>query len=138
MTRGLAVDPGEKRLGLALSDETGAIAFPLRIFEHVSRMLDAALVLQIAGETGAEYIVIGQAIDSDGSLGSQARRAGKFAEAVKSLTNLPVILWDESGSTQAARAVRIEMKVSRRKRKGPIDDIAATIILQSYLDARVD
>jgi putative Holliday junction resolvase len=136
--RVLAVDPGEKRLGIAISDPTGTIARPLTVLRHVSRIIDAAEVARLAAENEAVRILIGQALDADGGLTAQARHAERFAEAVREQTNLPVELWDESGSTQAARASRIAMGVSRRKRSGHLDDIAATVILQSYLDANAN
>ena len=131
----LAVDPGEKRIGLAISDPTGMIANPLMIIRHVSRPVDAATIAQIAREQQASRIVIGQALDVDGRPTPQSRRAGRLAAAVRDQTDLPIELWDESGSTQAARSARIEMGVPRRKSRGHLDDLAATYILQTYLDA---
>lgn len=133
--RVLAVDPGEKRLGIAISDPTGTIARPLTVIKHISRMVDAATVTQLAKEQEAVRIVIGQALDAEGQLTPQAWRAARFAEAVSEQTDLPVELWDESGSTQAARSARIAMGVSRKKRAGHLDELAATVILQTYLDA---
>ncbi len=133
--RVMAVDPGEKRLGIAISDPTGTIARPLTVIKHVSRVVDAATVAQLALEQEAVRIVIGQALDAEGQLTSQAWRAVRLAEAVREQTDLPVELWDESGSTQAARSARIAMGVSRKKRAGHLDEIAATVILQTYLDA---
>jgi len=131
----LAVDPGEKRLGIAVSDPTGTIARPLTVIKHISRSVDAAKIAQLASEQQAVKIVIGQALDVEGQPTAQARHAANLAEAVRQETILPVLLWDESGSTQAARAARIAMGVSRRKRSGHLDEIAATVILQTYLDA---
>ncbi len=131
----LAVDPGEKRLGIALSDPTGTLARPLLVLRHVSRMVDAAQIADLAVEHDAERIVIGAALDVDGQSTPQSRHAERLAEAVRQQTSLPVELWDESGSTQAARETRLRMGVSRRKRSGHLDEVAAAIILQSYLDA---
>jgi putative Holliday junction resolvase len=131
----LAVDPGEKRLGIALSDPTGIIAGPLMVVKHVSRAVDAAMIAALAAEHEAVRIIIGQALDTEGRPTPQARHADRLAEAIREQTSLPVELWDESGSTQAARSARIAMGVSRRKRSGHLDEIAATVILQSYLDA---
>lgn len=133
----LGIDPGEKRLGVAVSDPTGTIARPLQVIHHVARTADAAAIVRIAVEQSAVQIVIGQALDAEGNPTPQALHAEHFADAVRALTTLPVVLWDESGSTQAARASRIAMGVSRRKRSGHLDEIAATVILQSYLDAQV-
>jgi len=133
--RVLAVDHGEKRIGLAISDPTGTIANPLTVVKHVSRALDAAQVATIASEQDASLIVIGQSFDEDGQLNLAGRRAARFAEALQSQTDVPIQMWDESFSTQKARAARIQMGVSRKQRAGHLDQLAATVILQSYLDA---
>lgn len=131
----LAVDHGEKRIGLAISDPTATIASPLRVIEHASRLMDAAQVANLASENNVALIVIGQSYDDEGKPNLAGRRAAKFAEALKGQTQIPVILWDESFSTQDARAARIEMGVSRKKRAGHMDELAAVMILKSYLEA---
>ncbi len=131
----LAIDPGEKNIGVAISDPTGIIANPLTVLKHIGRAIDAATIAQMAEEKGAGMILVGQALDDEGQATAQSRRAARLAEAIRQQTNLPVQLWDESGSTQAARAARLAMGVTRRKRRGHLDDLAATVILQSYLDA---
>jgi putative holliday junction resolvase len=130
----LAVDHGEKRIGLAISDSTGTIANPLKVIEHVSRMIDAAQVADAVVQNQVELIVIGQSFDEEGKPNLAGRRAARFAEAIKTQTQIPILMWDESFSTQSARAARIEMGASRKKRAGHLDELAATIILQSYLD----
>jgi len=134
----LAVDPGEKRLGIALSDPTGTIANPLDVITHVSRAIDAATIAQLASENGAIKIVIGQALDVDGDPSPQGRRAARLAEAIRAQADLPVDLWDECGSTREARAARIALGSPRRKRRGHLDELAATVILQTYLDAHAN
>jgi putative Holliday junction resolvase len=131
----LAVDHGEKRIGLALSDPSATIASPLQVIKHVSRLLDAAQVANLAVENEAGLIVIGQSFDEDGNPNLAGRRAAKFAEALKEQTNIPIELFDESFSTQDARATRIEMGVSRKKRSGHMDELAAVMILRSYIEA---
>ena len=131
----LAVDHGEKQIGLALSDATATIASPLKVIRHVSRLLDAAQVANLASENEAVLIVIGQSYDEEGRPNLAGRRAARFAEALKEQTQIPVILWDESFSTRDARATRIEMGVSRKKRAGHMDELAAVMILKSYLEA---
>ncbi|HEX9332257.1 MAG TPA: Holliday junction resolvase RuvX [Anaerolineales bacterium] len=133
--RVLAVDHGEKHIGLALSDPTATIASPLKVIQHVSRVLDAAQVANLAAENEVALIVIGQSYDEEGKPNLAGRRAARFSEALKEQTQIPVILWDESFSTQDARATRIEMGVSRKKRAGHMDELAAVMILRSYLDA---
>jgi len=131
----LAVDHGEKRIGLALSDLTGTIASPLKVISHVSRAIDAAQVAELAGDNAVGLVVIGQSFDEEGHPNLAGRRAARFAEALKTQTQIPIVLWDESFSTQDARAARIGLGVSRKKRTGHLDELAATMILQSYLEA---
>ena len=75
MKRILAVDPGEKRLGIAISDPSGLIANPLMILDHTSRLVDAATVVSLAEERGATKIIIGQALDEENQSTPQSRRA---------------------------------------------------------------
>src|ERR1041385_5753891 len=133
--RVLAVDHGEKQIGLAISDPTATIASPLRVIQHTSRLMDAAQVANLAVENDIALIVIGQSYDEEGRPNLAGRRAAKFAEALKEQTQIPVVLWDESFSTQEARTARIEMGVSRKHRAGHMDELAAVMILKSYLDA---
>ncbi len=132
----LGVDHGEKRIGLAISDPTGTIAGPLRVINHVSRAVDAATVAALAAENDVELIVIGESFDEEGRANQAGRRAERFAEALKMQITLPILLWDESMSTADAREFRLEMGSSRKKRAGHLDDAAAAVILQSYLDAQ--
>lgn len=131
----LAVDPGEKRIGLAISDPTATIASPLMVLKHISAVVDCAQIAQIASEQGAVQIVVGQALGSDGEITAAARHSSRLAELIRSQTSLEVVLWDESGSTQDARQTRLMMGVNRKQRSGHLDDLAAVLILQSYLEA---
>jgi len=132
----LAVDHGEKRIGLALSDPTATIASPFKVIEHVSRLMDAAQVANIAQENEVGLIVVGQSFDEEGMLNLAGRRAAKFVGALQEQTQIPIVLWDESFSTQDARTARIELGVSRKKRAGHQDSFAAVVILQSYLESK--
>lgn len=134
----LAIDPGDQRIGVAVSDPTATIANPLTVFQHTARQVDAGIIAQIAQEQGVLLIVVGQALDAEGGIGPRARKAQRMAESIRTQTDLPVVLWDESGSTQQARLARIAMGSNRKKRAGHLDELAATIILQSYLDAQMD
>jgi putative Holliday junction resolvase len=131
----LGVDPGEKKIGLALSDPTGLIARPLTTFAHTSRDAAAARIAALAAEHQAEMILIGHALDASGEPGPQARRAERLAEAVRQHTALPVNLHDESYSTQAAHAVMLTTGKKRRARRAQVHTVAAAALLQSYLDA---
>jgi len=135
MMRALGVDPGEKNLGIAVSDPSGTIANPLTVLRHVARSIDAAAVAQLAVEQGVGVIVVGQSLDDEGRPTPQSRRAARLAAAIRTQTHTPVELWDEYGSTQAARSARLALGAPRRKCSGHLDDLAATFILQTYLDA---
>ena len=130
----LCVDPGEVRIGVAISDETGTLARPLAILGHVSRVSDAMAIMQLALENQADAIVVGQALDSDGKPGPKARSAARLAEALQALEEMPIYLWDESHSSQKAAELRIAKGISRKKRRQPIDDLAAAVILQDFLE----
>ncbi|MBV6451591.1 MAG: putative pre-16S rRNA nuclease [Anaerolineales bacterium] len=132
----LAVDHGEKRIGLALSDPTATLASPLKVIEHVSRVVDAAQVANLAAENGVGLIVVGQSFDEEGKPNLAGRRAAKFADALREQTQIPIELFDESFSTQDARAVVIEMGLSRKKRAGHHDALAAVAILRGYLESK--
>jgi len=134
--RVLAVDPGEKRIGLAVSDPSATIANPLQVIKHVSRAEDAAAIVRIAIEKNIVQIIVGEALDDEGQPTLSARRARRLAGAIRAQTDISVLMWDESGSTDAAFEARLAMGVRRKKRSGHMDELAATIILQSYLDAQ--
>ena len=131
----LAVDPGTKRLGIAISDPTGAIASPLVILPHASRAADTAAIAELAAANEAGLIIVGQSLDDEGHPTLEGRRAARLAAALRDQTSIPVILWDESLTTQDAREARIAMGVSRKRRARHLDDLAAAVLLQSYLDA---
>ena len=133
--RVMAVDPGLKRIGLAISDPTATIANPLQVILHTSRAVDSASIAQIATEHEAVLILVGQPLDEEGLPSTpEARHAARLAQAIQEQTTIPVQLWDESGSTKAAQFARRAMGANRRKRAGHLDDLAAAVILQSYLD----
>lgn len=130
----LGIDPGEKNIGVAVSDPTGTLARPLTVLPMTSRKEAAQQILQLAKEEQTEAIIVGQSTDVDGKPDFSGRKAARLAAEIRSQTKLPVTLWDESNSTQAARESRIELGVSRKNRQGHLDEHAAAVILQSYLD----
>lgn len=131
----LAIDPGDKNIGLAISDPTGTIATPLTILRHTSRTVDAATIVAIARENHVELIIVGQALDADNRPTPQSRKAARLAESIRSQTNTSVLLWDESDTTRVARQAVLLSGAPRSKRKGHFDDLAATYLLQTYLDS---
>lgn len=136
----LAIDAGQRRIGLALSDELRLLASPAGVLRRGPAGL-APLVQQIADLARREQVrlvVVGLPLHQDGMPGRQARRARVFASIVARSLALPVELWDERLSTQAAEAVvRAQGRSTRTLRqRGEMDAIAAAVILQDYLDAR--
>lgn len=134
----IAVDHGEKRIGVAVSDATRRLARPLATLKHIARNDDARRVAELAKQNGADLIVVGFSTDEAGLPNAAGRRAGKFAEALRNLWASEVVLWDESLSTRDAQARRLAADVRRKRRSMPIDAEAAAFILQSYLDSIAD
>lgn len=132
--RVLAVDHGQKNLGLALSDELGMLARPVGIVPHVSKLVDAARVAALALENAVGLIIVGVSYDEAGEPNKAGRQAINFAEVLRSQTEIPVRLWDESLTTQDARAARIASGAPRKKRAGHLDDVAAAVLLQDFLE----
>lgn len=133
--RTLGVDPGEKRIGLAVSDEEGILARPLRVLERTSWKNDLAELRSIVDELQIERIVIGHPVNMNGTEGSQARRAERLAERTREQIPVPVVLRDERLSTQTALDLRKATGKRRGRKRSGIDAVAAAVILQSYLDS---
>jgi putative Holliday junction resolvase len=123
--RVLAVDPGEKRIGLAISDPTGTISRPLDIIKHQSKNMDAERIIAIAQEHEVQLIVVGWPLNAEGEVGHSARKSMRLADVIREKCDTRVEMWDESG--------RISMGVSRKNRSGHLDDVAASILLQDFL-----
>lgn len=130
----LGIDHGNARIGVAISDPTGSFARPLKIVKHISRVEDATSIAEIAKVEDCHAIVVGIPLDADGSMGPRARSVNRFIEELQTHTGLPVIAWDESHSTQQALSASIARGEGKKKRQNAMDDQAAAIILQDYLD----
>lgn len=130
----MAIDPGDKRIGLAISDDLEISVNPIGIIHHESRKLDAESIIRIATERKAEKLVIGFALDDNGDPSPAGRKAVRLAEVIRELTEIPVEMIDESHSTNEAIDLGVEMGVPKNQRKGHRDEIAAVIILQRYLN----
>jgi putative Holliday junction resolvase len=129
----MAIDHGEARLGVALSDPLGIIASPHAIIPQIPKKAALEQLASIANTEGVVLIVVGLPTNSEGGLSAQARSVIRWARAFAAATSIPVRLWDESySSADAAEARRAQGK----RPQGPLDDIAAAFILQSYLEAR--
>jgi putative Holliday junction resolvase len=135
----LGLDVGERRIGVAVSDPTGTIARPLHALERASRKDDFVAIAALVGEYNVAAVVVGQPLSLDGSVGPQARRVARYAEALAQHLHVPVIPWDERFSTARADEILRETRSEKAKRRaranGEIDALAAAVILQGYLDS---
>ena len=131
----LAVDPGERKIGLAVSDPVGIAARPLATFDHTARMDDAARIVAAALEQDVQMILVGMALEATGEIGPAGRHAERLAAALRELTALPVVLYDESLSTQIAHDAMLASGRRQHSRRTQIHAASAAAILQSYLDA---
>jgi len=137
MPRYLGIDHGRRRIGLAVSDEFGTLATPLATLPStVDVATDARNVIDVADREGVEILVVGLPLNMDGSEGPQAQACRAFADSLQAESpGRAVELWDERLSSFAADQVLDQTDLSPAKRKRRRDQIAAQIILQSYLDS---
>ena len=135
----IGLDLGEKRIGVAISDESGHIALPTATLSGDQPNCEIiADILNLADQHGAGRIVIGMPTSLSGEAGPAAQKAAQFARALAAETDIQVITWDERLTTALAEKTMISANVKRRQRRQNIDKVAATLILQNYLDAHTD
>ena len=132
----MGLDFGAKSIGIAISDEGGLIASPRDTLRRSNLAKDVAWLTELARKEGVEEILVGMPLSLDGSEGPQARKVMEFIKTLKLHSGLHVHPWDERLTTVAAERALIEGNVSRARRKKVIDQVAAALILQSYLDYR--
>ncbi len=130
----LGLDVGDRRIGVALSDEGRLIASPHSVYTRVGYSPDVKHILRLCQETGAELIVCGLPKNMDGSVGFQAEKVMAFADKLRE-AGLDVVYQDERLSTVSAHQALIAGGVRRDDRKGVVDKVAAAVILQQYLDS---
>ncbi|MDR7419670.1 MAG: Holliday junction resolvase RuvX [Armatimonadota bacterium] len=136
MGRVLAVDPGERRLGLALSDPTGTIALPYEVRTRAGWASDLAYLREIIARHDVDTIVVGRPLTMRGTEGAQAREASRFAARLRAAVSVPVHEVDERFSTAAADRVLREGGRRPSARRAYRDAVAASLILQPFLDRR--
>ena len=127
----VALDVGERRVGLAVSDPSGTLATPYGVVQRRSKAEDFAEVARLVETVAAERVVVGLPLLLSGEMGPQARRVVRYARALAGMLSVPVELVDERYSTLTADALLVE---AGRQRRVPIDAAAAAVILQEYLD----
>jgi putative Holliday junction resolvase len=136
MPKTLAVDWGRARLGLAVSDELGIIAQGLASLPRTGEERDLQTIEAHARRLGVVEVVVGLPKNMDGTLGASAEAAQALAAALRARLGVPVHLWDERLSTLAAERTLVGAGMRRRARRSVVDQVAATIILQGFLDRR--
>ncbi len=132
----MALDLGEKRIGIAISDPTRTIASPHSVLKRASRAADFAHYAQLIDEQRITLLVVGLPITLGGQEGQRAAWVRDYAEGLRDRLDIPIVFWDESLSTVEATAALHAQGRHGRKVKQRVDAVAATLILQSYLDAQ--
>jgi putative Holliday junction resolvase len=136
VARILAVDYGEKRIGLAVSDELGITASPLMTLARRSDDETVRQIAKLVSKLRVTQIVVGLPRRTDAQEGEMERKVKAFAEKLRQAVSVPVVLFDERFTTRIAEQVLLEADLSRRKRKQVRDRLAAVILLQSFLEAQ--
>jgi len=135
----MALDPGDRRIGVAISDPSGTLARPLQTVVRRSRAEDFDQIKLLVENTGAGLVVVGLPLSLRGEQGAQARKVARYAASLAEVLPVPVVTWDERYSSVMAHEI-LETNRKRGKRrsshKNEVDSVAAAIILQSYLDSR--
>lgn len=133
----LGIDHGLVRIGLAVSDASGLVARELTIIHRKSKREDFEKINRIAAEQNVVALVVGlpSNLDMPPEAFTQEHKVRNWVEYLKQTTSLPIIFWDEQMTSEDAKALA---RLQRRKSTDPIDDLAARVILQSYLDALRD
>jgi putative Holliday junction resolvase len=135
-SRILALDHGTKRIGVALSDELGWTAQPLETFERRTLDRDIAHILDLVRSHDVGQVLLGLPLRLNGGEGPAVQAVHEFAARLGEVLPVPLVTWDERMTTKAAEDLLIAADVSRKKRKGAVDRVAAAILLQGYLEAQ--
>jgi len=132
----MAIDWGQRRIGIALSDESRAIASPHKVIQRTGSLdRDLEHIVSLTREHDVCQVVFGLPVRLDGSSGPEVSGVLEVLEKLKQKVDIPVRTWDERYSTAAAERALIGGNVSRKKRRDLVDQVAAALILQSYLDS---
>ena len=134
--RMMGLDVGDKTIGVAVSDALGLTAQAVDVIRRTGPDKDFARLETLVNDYEVEHIVVGLPKNMNGTIGPRAEKCRLFAESLKQRLHLPVTLWDERLTTVAAEKMLISADVRRKSRKKVIDKMAASLILQTYLDSR--
>ena len=130
----IGLDIGTVRIGIATSDILGILASSYEVYKRRNLYLDTRYMVTLANKLDADTFVIGLPLKLDGSEGDSVQMVRDFAEELSKLTDAKIVFQDERLSTVSAERILIESNMRREKRKNVVDQVAATIILQNYLD----
>ena len=136
--RALALDIGEKRIGVAVSDPSGTVATPLVVLDSARVMGDGRELVRLVDDYEVDRVVVGLPLSLDGSEGPQAARVRLAAKRLAGFLRVPIEFADERLSSAQASRSMAESGASAREQRGRVDMVAAALFLQSYLDARHD
>lgn len=134
--RVLALDIGEKRIGVAVSDSSGSVATPLKVLPTQAVLCDSRLLVNLAEDYEVELVVVGLPVSMDGTEGNQAAEVRRVAALLAKTLPVPFDFFDERLSSAAAKRAMTEAGVSDKAKRGSVDMVAASLFLQSYLDSR--
>jgi len=132
----MAFDLGRRRIGVAMTDVGGLMAHSLTTLEVKSAAGALEAVLSIIKDHQPDELLVGLPVNMDGTRGPESDRCRKFADEISRATGLPVSLWDERLTTVMAERSLIEQGLTRKKRKGVVDRVAALILLQDFIQHR--
>lgn len=136
--RYLALDVGDERIGVALSDEGGLLARPLEVVPRRPGPSSFLRIAEIIAQSGVGVVVVGLPLLPDGTEGKQVRSTRAYVRGLKAHIEVPVVYWDERGSTQRATEILVQNRRSERRRQRATDAVAAAVILQDYLEVKLE
>lgn len=134
--RALGLDLGQKRVGVAVSDSAGTLAMPIEVLDRLGdRRREHRAIAELVAEWEAEIVVVGLPYNMDGSAGPMARKYSSEAKALGDTLEVPVLLYDERLTTVTAERNLMEQNMNAQERRRVVDKVAASVMLQSWLDA---
>ena len=134
----LALDVGDRRIGVAISDELNISAHSLMTLDRRDQRKEAEQIIELIKDYNVEEVVVGMPVMMDGSVGIQAEKVSKFVDELKKVIDIPINYFDERLSTKLIEKTLIDADLSRGKRRKIIDKLSAVIILQDYMSSRAN
>lgn len=131
----IGLDVGNKRIGVAVTDELGMFAHPLFTIKRKGIERDIESIAEVVKEQNTKVIVVGLPKNMDGSIGEQGQKTIKFAEVIKKELDLDIIFWDERLSTKSAKDIMLLNNIKQIDKKEIVDTIAAVVILDNYINS---